>query len=175
MFIPFTSTLLFNGNRFKLDPPPEKCHVAERAKVESLPRDKVFYSIPSEVDEYLYADYCLTFRNDFVRHIESARKEEEFNIKLEKMKEKVQQKILEGDVEYFKKKQMKRHKYNEEICKFEKSNDQICNIESCLETALPGSCYCACHIMNDPDQKLFTQCSNCGSIYPIYGKCYRCS
>lgn len=51
---------------------------------------------------------------------------------------------------------------------------EICSVETCPSYCINGFKFCINHIVNDPEQKLFEKCSNCGTVKIRTFKCKLC-
>jgi hypothetical protein len=67
-----------------------------------------------------------------------------------------------------------RHHWREEIANGRSDFPKICESQNCQAVALTGARYCVAHITRDPDQRLFTECRDCGRVYPKMGHCFFC-
>ena len=68
----------------------------------------------------------------------------------------------------------KRHRCKRRVMQTVTDEQQICEHNTCFRTAVPGSRFCVAHILNDRDQKLFTECPTCHRPYPVFGDCFLC-
>jgi hypothetical protein len=67
-----------------------------------------------------------------------------------------------------------RHVWRKKAHEIREDGQPICQIDSCIHVALPGSIYCVNHILNDPNQKLFVMCPECKRPHPINSDCFTC-
>ena len=82
--------------------------------------------------------------------------------------------LKDGSKEEVDKLFMQRHRWLSTIHIARKDGKSICSDPSCSHYSLPGSCFCVNHIMQDSEQKLFTKCNECGTIYPVISHCMYC-
>lgn len=89
--------------------------------------------------------------------------------------ESIKKVLKEGSLEDIKELYKKRHIWRNLAHDVRKDDYPICKVESCIHIALPGSEYCANHILLDPNQKLFIECPTCKRPYPKNGECMTCN
>jgi hypothetical protein len=65
----------------------------------------------------------------------------------------------------------KRHNWRTRAFEHAKADQTICKSSRCINLATPGSEYCLNHILLDPHQTLFAECTVCHRPYPIVGVC----
>jgi hypothetical protein len=65
----------------------------------------------------------------------------------------------------------KRHDWRARAFEHARADQAICKSSRCVNLATPGSEYCLNHILLDPHQTLFAECTLCNRPYPIVGVC----
>lgn len=106
-------------------------------------------------------------------YIQEERAKEREEVVAERL-EKIQETLKNGDVAAIKDLFKMRHAWRQRAAEFCTNPEKICENESCTHVALAGSSFCASHILQDPDQKLFVECSFCHRPYPAMSKCFAC-
>lgn len=71
--------------------------------------------------------------------------------------------LINGNEEQIYALQKQRHQWRQEIN--QNSNYKICEIENCINYAIPGFNYCASHITLDQTQKIYKTCEKCKNPY----------
>lgn len=126
--------------------------------------EQTFSEFKTTEDKYsFFRQYMITyFRSSSIKEYEQE--------ELKKIKNILENGTHDEVVSLYK----QRHIWRQKIHEYRGDDCNVCAIEDCIYTALPGSDYCVCHILNDKNQKLFSECPDCRKPYPIYCKCYSC-
>lgn len=88
--------------------------------------------------------------------------------------EKIRRILTEGTPEELEELYKNRHMWRQRAHEVREDDKPICKVENCIQIAAPGSEYCICHIMNDPNQKLFVLCPKCNRPHPVCSDCFAC-
>lgn len=101
-------------------------------------------------------------------------KTETRNQAIEQKTEELRKILTTGSPEDIEKLYEQRHQWR--ITMHAKTNDikPICKYDKCISTAIPGSEYCANHILSDPNQKLYIECPTCHRPHPVCTICFGC-
>ena len=87
---------------------------------------------------------------------------------------KIKNTLTNGSLEDIKELYRQRHIWRQKAHEIRKDEHPICLIEDCINIAVPGSSYCINHIVKDPNQKLFAECTICKRPYPVCSSCFTC-
>ena len=96
------------------------------------------------------------------------------NTLIEENLDEIKRILASGDLNEIGKLMEERHKWLTAAHKYRGDNRPVCYESNCSHFALPGSKYCINHITNDKQQKLYTKCPVCDTVYPVFASCTFC-
>lgn len=91
-----------------------------------------------------------------------------------KRRDEIKEILKNGTREQIEELLQQRHQWNVRNYESVKEDNPICANLHCSAFALPGSPFCATHILDDPRQKLYTKCPNCRRPHPVVCDCFYC-